>query len=398
MERQELLQYLTHVYNMELAVYEQEGLVARLQRDCLHQKDSYNRSCDKQLSELRVHPIRTPEDVAEEKALNQQIQQLQRRTFPEPVKPEAPDESTGVGGFLIAAGITIVLMIIAVIIILNQPSIAENPAPFIAVFAVLVTICFVPAFLSKKRIESDYQTRMQDYETACSKAVRDSIRNSDEINRLSRKLSDLHDRQEQEAQNALKQLRSQKRLEIAEKKSTYSRRLNEFYSVNISEVQNTCATLKNTLNELYALNIIYPDYRTLPCVATLLGYLQSERCYELTGPGGAYNLYESEMRANMIITKLDNIENKLDTVAHNQRHLIEAVGQTNQRLNKISSQLSTSISFQREIAANTAAIAENTEAIAHNTRAIAAHSAITSACSIAIAQNTEALKYIALVR
>lgn len=133
-------------------------------------------------------------------------------------------------------------------------------------------------------------------------------------------------------------------------------------------------------------------------MATLLGYLQSERCYELTGPGGAYNLYESEMRANMIITKLDNIENKLDTVAHNQRHLIEAVGQTNLRLNKISSQLSTSISFQREIAANTAAIAENTEAIAHNTRAITAHSAITSACSIAIAQNTEALKYIALVR
>jgi hypothetical protein len=54
-------------------------------------------------------------------------------------------------------------------------------------------------------------------------------------------------------------------------------------------------------------------------------YLDSGRCSALEGPDGAYNLYESELRQNYIISKLDTIINQLDMIRENQYYLYTAM-------------------------------------------------------------------------
>ena len=60
------------------------------------------------------------------------------------------------------------------------------------------------------------------------------------------------------------------------------------------------------LVSFYSKNIIYPKYRGLVPIAAFYEYFNSGRCDTLTGHEGAYNIYETEIRMNIIIAKLDD--------------------------------------------------------------------------------------------
>ena len=87
---------------------------------------------------------------------------------------------------------------------------------------------------------------------------------------------------------------------------------------------------ENVLDQYYQLNIIYSKYRGLVPVSTIYEYLQSGRCSTLTGPHGAYNLYESECRSNLIIGKLDDILNRLDEMRSSQTALVQTIERCNE--------------------------------------------------------------------
>lgn len=70
--------------------------------------------------------------------------------------------------------------------------------------------------------------------------------------------------------------------------------------------------------KLRGMNVIYPKYLDFPAVTTILEYLEIGRCDQLTGEFGAYNLYESELRSNIILNKLDQILASLDQIQKNQ--------------------------------------------------------------------------------
>lgn len=61
-------------------------------------------------------------------------------------------------------------------------------------------------------------------------------------------------------------------------------------------------------------------------------YLDSGRCYTLTGHEGAYNLYESELRMNRILGKLDDIIVRLNEILDNQRILADELKRSNQNI------------------------------------------------------------------
>ena len=92
----------------------------------------------------------------------------------------------------------------------------------------------------------------------------------------------------------------------------------------------TKVLLQTTLNNLYAKNIVYSKYRNLVAIATIYEYFESGRCTELEGPNGAYNLYESELRSNIIICSLSKIISDLGQIKNGQYALYEQINRSNQ--------------------------------------------------------------------
>lgn len=137
------------------------------------------------------------------------------------------------------------------------------------------------------------------------------------------------------------------------------------------------ADTKKILEQLYSVNWIFPKYRNLTAICTIYEYFAAGRCTELTGPNGAYNLYESELRQNRIIDRLDTIISELEEIKQNQYSLYTEIRKTNKILEGISQDVK--------------CIMESTNQIAESTNVI-------QQCAMVTAQNTEALKYIALIQ
>ena len=86
---------------------------------------------------------------------------------------------------------------------------------------------------------------------------------------------------------------------------------------------------------MYDLNIIYSKYRTFEAVTQFLEYLKSGRCSELEGTYVCYNLYEDELKTGTIISNLESINNKMDSVLKNQRELYDAVVEIKNKVNSL---------------------------------------------------------------
>lgn len=112
-------------------------------------------------------------------------------------------------------------------------------------------------------------------------------------------------------------------------------------------IKNSCEQIKKSyqqcdyvLQRLYNLGIIYndPTYRTLEACTMFLQYLESGRTHSLQAEGfdkGAYNIFEEERRANIIIDKLDKISNQLDKVIKNQERLYREFCKINETVEEI---------------------------------------------------------------
>ncbi len=86
------------------------------------------------------------------------------------------------------------------------------------------------------------------------------------------------------------------------------------------------------LAALYAENIIYKDYRTLPCLCSIYKYLDSRRTESLYGENGAYGILEREIYQRLIITKLDTIISLLHQIKSNQGELYRVMTEANDRI------------------------------------------------------------------
>ena len=98
------------------------------------------------------------------------------------------------------------------------------------------------------------------------------------------------------------------------------------------------STLENALEQLYDENIIFPKYRNLVAITAINEYLMSGRCDKLEGSDGAYNLYEMELRQNIIIAQLSSIIDNLEQIRNNQFSLYQELQQSNYIINEILSE------------------------------------------------------------
>ena len=94
-------------------------------------------------------------------------------------------------------------------------------------------------------------------------------------------------------------------------------------------------SLQKALSDLYAQDVVYAKYRNLVAITTINEYLQSGRCSELEGHGGAYNLYEMELRQNIVINQLSSIVSNLEQIRDNQFALYQELAHANATVNNI---------------------------------------------------------------
>ena len=90
-------------------------------------------------------------------------------------------------------------------------------------------------------------------------------------------------------------------------------------------------------HQLYATDIVFGKYHELAAITSFYEYLLSGRCETLAGINGCYNLYESELRSNIIINKLDKISNSIEQIKDNQFMLysqLNEIGKTVSALNE----------------------------------------------------------------
>ncbi len=144
----------------------------------------------------------------------------------------------------------------------------------------------------------------------------------------------------------------------------------------LNELTASLIEVNEVLSKLYEVNVIFEKYRDFVPMCTIHEYLASGRCTELKGANGAYNLYESELRQNIIISNLESIGSNIEAIKKNQYALYQAVQKTNSYLSDI----------KRDIEM----ISQNTSEIQQYSRSIALQTKIT-------ADNTEALKWMKLL-
>ena len=89
---------------------------------------------------------------------------------------------------------------------------------------------------------------------------------------------------------------------------------------------------------MYSLDVIFPKYRNIIAVSSFYEYLLSGRCDKLEGAEGAYNIFESELRMNLIINKIDDVIKHLEKIEQHQYMLYSAIQENNKQVNQLSGQ------------------------------------------------------------
>lgn len=140
----------------------------------------------------------------------------------------------------------------------------------------------------------------------------------------------------------------------------YQRRNSEYIQAredSYALVTDSRRALEAALNSLYDMGIIYPKYRNLVAISAIYEYLSSGRCNRLDGPDGAYNLYEMELRQNIVIGQLSTIIANLNQIKNNQFTLYNELVSANQKSNLLLSDILNNVkisAYQNEAAAKNA--------------------------------------------
>ena len=91
---------------------------------------------------------------------------------------------------------------------------------------------------------------------------------------------------------------------------------NQGIEKNIALLEDEKAKTKAALTRLYDSGIIYPKYQGLVPVTTFCEYMDSGRRTALEGINGMYDLYESELLGQKIVSELSKVNNTLSYISY----------------------------------------------------------------------------------
>lgn len=212
----------------------------------------------------------------------------------------------------------------------------------------------IPNMLNKKKVLAENQAKEEKYQ-ADLRAYENAFRLYEE--EKERLVETVH-QEVKAAKNAVEQakLEQENAIGLENEKDSFA---NDFVEKEFEQATELLKSLYEAKNQLYGLGIVYGRYQNMVALATFYDYLMAGRCTELEGANGAYNIYESELRANLIIEKLDEIK---DT-----QYMIHSTLQSiDNNLDYLNTLTSAALDSIQNIDKNVARIADNTDVIAHN--------------------------------
>lgn len=105
---------------------------------------------------------------------------------------------------------------------------------------------------------------------------------------------------------------------------------------------------------------LYPKYRRIVPVCAFCEYLEAGRCDSLTGPNGAYNIYENEVLMKRIIEKLDDVIARLDDINYNQQLIAQELRRGRSQISQILQSVDNSVQNIQQSSAVTSYYAQIT--------------------------------------
>lgn len=298
MNSQELLEYVRRVKDLEIGVYEAKQI-----------NDKFPESYVAQM----------PKRPAEPRYLSGMI----------PPPPQEPDEQN-TGG---AAAACFIVALVFLFFGINSLSALNF---LIAGLATIVAVgILIDGKRRQEREEEEYQAKLQEYEN--------------NLGQYQLRLSEIESENQKKRDMYEKQL-----VAYSEEDADYESR----GKAVMHELFDAKWNLEEALISLYEEGIIYSKYRNLVAVSTIYEYLASGRCDQLEGPNGAYNLYEMELRQNIVIGQLSTITEHLEQIKENQYTLYYEIQNANRNSESMLSSIGDDVKFS---AYQNAATAKNVE-------------------------------------
>ena len=241
-----------------------------------------------------------------------------------------------------------------------------------------------------ERIKQNYLIQVDKANKEYENAVKDSEEKYEsELKEYNKKLAQMEEKyysrqkeknekiETQKAAEKHRLLEEQKHLEDEKKKfaenidkqlvSSPNQQINDMLLQEIAEVKETLQKLFDTKRQLESLDIIYPKYLNFVALSTMSEYLAIGRCSALTGPNGAYNLYESEIRADRVIAQLDKVIDSLEQIKENQYKTYSLLKEVKDNISDVSEKMNNAVIALNNTQNYTKAIKENSDVIAYNT-------------------------------
>ena len=244
-----------------------------------------------------------------------------------------------------------------------------------------------PGLFNKKKIEKENFDKLEQYKKECAEyeslwgAKKKEI--IEEIEKYNCDLDrEIHEKEigvaervehlQSDIEEKKKQIVSLENTEVVGNKQS----IEEFWKNEALEAKKQLTELLKTRKQLLDLGIIHPKYQDIVIYATFLDYFSTGRVSEFTGPSGAYNLFESETRANTIIGQLNQVIDSLEEIKQNQCSAYMVLCDMKSDLSKI--EHNTEIAAKRldQISEDIRDIKTYSEAIAYNTEKTAYYSKV----------------------
>ena len=226
-------------------------------------------------------------------------------------------------------------------------------------------------------INNEYFKMLEDYNRARAKYLSDMeiyTRTVDELmQERKRKYEELLHKEKEQHQQKIDALKAQLDKEqvnvdsCGELQATPERAKYNLLKLEKEEAEELLIKAVKLREELYSYDVIFEKYRDIVSIATFYEYLSSGRCQELGGPDGAYNLYENEIRMNMIISQMDRVIESLEQIKQNQFVIYSTLQSMNSKLSQLNESMNKAVKSIVNIEASVDSIDNTAEVIAYNT-------------------------------
>ena len=243
-----------------------------------------------------------------------------------------------------------------------------------------------PSIFNRKRVTEENARLMDEYDTAKKHYNSEYKEYKFKCAAVQLELS----RQKNELKSHLSKEIEQNKAQLIELQSQYKEKVSkallkpvpateakEEWGKEINTAKKILEKLIAARKTFYNCNVIYPSYQNLVASSRFYEYISSGRCSLLEGAHGAYNLYEEEVRAHLIICKLDEIIKELKAIRRNQYYLYSefkkantTLSSLNEKMEKVNNTLNRIESSTERIEYNTAATALYSQVNAELTNAL----------------------------